>query len=207
MGPGWWMGEPGFVFQPWVDLYLGVCVCARACAVHQASLWSREGFGLLQGSLAKQLDPAASSLHIYLCRVHICARATYLAWALDCRAAAMADDIPALQTFKPGDLAQAFFDLPGLAERGAGGRIVVAPGKLTRGDLHHNYDVVLTAIKFLGSKPSVDGLTGWNMTDEVFEFFSLARPRGKPSVNRAMSACTMQLMYSLIMHVICRVGN
>ena len=73
------------------------------------------------------------------------------------------DDIPAVQRLKAGDLVKALFDLPGLSERGAGGRIVVATGVLTRPDLEFNYDVVLTTIQHLGSKASVDGLMGWNM--------------------------------------------
>ena len=96
--------------------------------------------------------------------------------------------------FRPEDLGQAWFDLPGLDERGAGGRLVIAPARVTRSDLDFNYEVVLAAIQHLGAKPSVDGLTGWNMTDEVVAFFGLSRPRGKAPVNRNMHAIRLDAL-------------
>ena len=74
-------------------------------------------------------------------------------------------------------LAKTWFDLPGLADRGAGGRLVIAPATLTRQDLEHNWDVVGHAMLHMGARPCVDKLQ-----EEVEAFFELSRPKGKKPV-------------------------
>ena len=70
-----------------------------------------------------------------------------------------------------------WFKLGGLAERGAGGRLVIAPAALTRSDLDFNWDVVGTAILHMGTRSGVD-----QFQPHVEQFFSLARPRGAKPV-------------------------
>ena len=74
-------------------------------------------------------------------------------------------------------LGKAWFDLPGLAGRGAGARLVLATNVVARVDLETNYDVIAQCITCLGYRPAVDSIA-----DEVMRFFNLARPRGKPAV-------------------------
>ena len=77
-----------------------------------------------------------------------------------------------------GCLGQAWFKIPGMDERGAGGRLVIAPSTLCRPDLEYNYEIVALAIKHFGSRPSV-----YPLRDEVQNFFYLSRPRGKRPVS------------------------
>ncbi|CAE7867367.1 unnamed protein product, partial [Symbiodinium sp. KB8] len=70
-----------------------------------------------------------------------------------------------------------WFQLEGLAERGATGRLVIAPGVLTRPDLDFNWDVVATAMQHMGARPGVDKLQ-----DEVDLFFQRSRQKGKKPV-------------------------
>ena len=72
-----------------------------------------------------------------------------------------------------------WFHLEGLAERGATGRLVIAPGVLTRPDLDFNWDVVATAMQHMGARPGVDKLQ-----DEVDLFFQRSRQKGKKPVSR-----------------------
>ena len=74
-------------------------------------------------------------------------------------------------------LAQAWFDLDGMPERGAGGRLIVAPSKLVRRDLDFNWDVVGTAMKKVGARAGVDQLQ-----EDVELFFEKSRPKGKKPV-------------------------
>ena len=76
-----------------------------------------------------------------------------------------------------------WFQLEGLSERGAGGRLVIAPGALTRADLDFNWDVVATAMEYLGARPGVD-----NLQDEVDHFFQRCRQKGKKPVSRDMAS-------------------
>ena len=43
-------------------------------------------------------------------------------------------------------LSQEWFEIEGMDERGAGGRLVIAPAALTRADLAFNYEIVGAAI-------------------------------------------------------------
>ena len=76
-----------------------------------------------------------------------------------------------------------WFQLEGLSERGAGGRLVIAPGALTRADLDFNWDVVATAMEYLGARPGVD-----NLQDEVDHFFQRCSQKGKKPVSRDMAS-------------------
>ncbi|CAE7798347.1 RBM12B [Symbiodinium sp. CCMP2592] len=76
-----------------------------------------------------------------------------------------------------------WFKLEGVSERGAGGRLVVAPGVLTRPDLDFNWNIVAAAMGYLGARPSVDTLE-----DEVDHFFQRCRQRGKKPVCRNMAS-------------------
>ena len=80
------------------------------------------------------------------------------------------------------NLGQIWFDLPEMATRGAGGRIIVAGNALTRADVDFNWDIIAYAIKVLGVRPSVDALE-----EHVAQFFVLSRPKGKPKVASALS--------------------
>ena len=83
-------------------------------------------------------------------------------------------------------LASAWRDLPGLQDRGAAGRIVIAGNSLTRADLDMNWDVVTEAMKHLGSRPTV-----YAMRDAVSEFFRKTRAKGKPPVTSTLLAAYM----------------
>ena len=72
-----------------------------------------------------------------------------------------------------------WFELEGLSERGAGGRLVVAPGVLTRADLDFNWNIVAVAMQHMGARPGVDQLQ-----DEVDLFFQRCRQKGKKPVSR-----------------------
>ena len=74
-------------------------------------------------------------------------------------------------------LAYHWFQLEGLPERGAGGRLIVAPNKLTRSDLDFNYDVIGTAMQKLGARAGVD-----RIQEDVELFFEKSRPKGKKPV-------------------------
>ncbi|CAE7803492.1 unnamed protein product [Symbiodinium sp. CCMP2592] len=65
-----------------------------------------------------------------------------------------------------------------LAERGSAGRLVIAPGRLTRPDLDFNWDVVALAMGALGARPSVDRLE-----EEVAFFFEKCRMKGRKPVS------------------------
>ena len=71
-----------------------------------------------------------------------------------------------------------WFKLEGLAERGAGGRLIIAPGVLTRADLDFNWDVVAVAMEYMGARPGVDQLQ-----PEVDLFFQRSRQKGKKPVD------------------------
>ena len=96
---------------------------------------------------------------------------------------------------KSTTLAGAWFRLHGLQERGASGRLVLAPAALTRGDLAHNFDVVGTAILHLGTRSSVDCLQ-----PHVEQFFSFARPRGAKAVTSDMA----KTLSGARIHYVCR---
>ena len=80
------------------------------------------------------------------------------------------DKVEVLET-----LAKTWTTLPGIEERGASGRIVLAGNHLTRADLDANWNIVATAIEAAGSRPSV-----YALEDAVVHFFYLTRPKGKP---------------------------
>ena len=87
-------------------------------------------------------------------------------------------------------LGKLWFDTGDLSERGAGGRLVIAPGKLTRADLAYNYDIIGLAIQHLGTRVGIDQLQ-----EHVDLFFNLSRPRGKKPVTSALlKTCTMPCM-------------
>ena len=67
-----------------------------------------------------------------------------------------------------------WFKLEGLAERGAGGRLIIAPGVLTRADLDFNWDVVAVAMEYMGARPGVDQLQ-----PEVDLFFQRSPAEGQ----------------------------
>ncbi|CAE6938996.1 unnamed protein product [Symbiodinium sp. CCMP2456] len=81
------------------------------------------------------------------------------------------------KTQAPETLAKTWKKLPGIEERGASGRIILAGSHLTRPDLDANWDIVAAAIEGLGSRPSVDVLD-----EAVQHFFYETRPRGKAPV-------------------------
>ena len=72
-----------------------------------------------------------------------------------------------------------WFQLEGLSERGAGGRLIVGPGVLTRADLDFNWDVIAKGMEYLGARPGVD-----NLQEEVELFFQRSRQKGKKPVTR-----------------------
>ncbi|CAE7709991.1 unnamed protein product [Symbiodinium sp. CCMP2592] len=76
-------------------------------------------------------------------------------------------------------LSYVWFKLEGLSERGAGGRLVVAPATLTRQDLDFNWDIIARAMEYMGARPGVDQLQ-----DEVDLFFQRSRQKGKKPVTR-----------------------
>ncbi|CAE7578512.1 unnamed protein product [Symbiodinium sp. CCMP2456] len=72
-----------------------------------------------------------------------------------------------------------WFQLEGLAERGASGRLIIAPGVLTRPDLDFNWDVIAKAMEYLGARPGVDQLQ-----DDVELFFQRCKMKGRKPVTR-----------------------
>ena len=76
-------------------------------------------------------------------------------------------------------LAAQWFQLEGLRERGASGRLIIGPVVLTRADLDFNYDVIAHAILWVGCRPGIEPLT-----DTVGEFLHMSRPRGRPPASR-----------------------
>ena len=79
-------------------------------------------------------------------------------------------------------LAKDWFELPGLCERGAAGRLIVAPSVLTRGDLDFNWDVVGAAMLKVGTRVGVD-----HLVDDIQRFFVLSRPKGKKPIDRYLA--------------------
>ena len=75
-------------------------------------------------------------------------------------------------------LAHDWFMQDHLAERGAAGRLIVAPGHLTRADLDFNWDVVALAMGAYGARVGVDQLK-----EEVAIFFDKTRMKGKKPVS------------------------
>ena len=71
-------------------------------------------------------------------------------------------------------LAYHWFQLEGLPERAASGRLIIAPGKLTRADLDFNWDVIGTAMVKLGARGGVD-----RIQEDIELFFEKSRPKGK----------------------------
>ena len=80
-------------------------------------------------------------------------------------------------------LAEIWFNMPGMCERGAAGRLIIGPTDLKREDLDFNHDIVGQAILWLGVRPSIEV-----MTDAVADFFHMTRPRGKPAASRYLDA-------------------
>ena len=78
-------------------------------------------------------------------------------------------------------LAETWFKLPGLAERGASGRLIVGPVTVTRPDLDFNYDVVCEAMVWVGCRPGIEPLT-----DSVEDFFHMSRCRGCKPASRPL---------------------
>ena len=75
-------------------------------------------------------------------------------------------------------LANDWFKLEHVAERGAAGRLVVAPGHLTRADLDFNWEIVALAMGAYGARPGVDQLE-----EEVALFFDKTRMKGRKPVS------------------------
>ncbi|CAE7471570.1 unnamed protein product [Symbiodinium sp. KB8] len=67
-------------------------------------------------------------------------------------------------------LAKTWTKLPGVEERGASGRIIVAGNHLTRPDLDANWNIVAAATEALGSRPTV-----YAIGEAVEHFFYLTR--------------------------------
>ena len=80
-------------------------------------------------------------------------------------------------------LAEVWGQLPGLAQRGASGRLIIGPVNLQRADLDFNWKVVGHAILWVGVRPSVEPLT-----DSVEDFFHLTRVRGCKPASRHLAA-------------------
>ncbi|CAE7429305.1 unnamed protein product [Symbiodinium microadriaticum] len=80
-------------------------------------------------------------------------------------------------------LAKTWTKLPGVEERGASGRIIVAGNHLTRPDLDANWNIVAAATEALGSRPTV-----YAIGEAVEHFFYLTRPSGKPAVGGRSSS-------------------
>eukprot|EP00439_Symbiodinium_sp_Y106_P041290 s5246_g5.t1 len=78
-------------------------------------------------------------------------------------------------------LAEVWAELPGIAARGATGRLIIGPVNLQRPDLDFNWNIVGHAILWVGVRPSVDPLA-----DSVGDFFHLTRLKGaKPVLEEA----------------------
>ena len=84
---------------------------------------------------------------------------------------------------KPATLAETWFHMPGMCDRGACGRLIVGPTSLRREDLDFNYDVIGQTILWVGVRPCIEPLT-----DAVEDFFHMTRPRGKPPASRHLDA-------------------
>ncbi|OLP92876.1 hypothetical protein AK812_SmicGene25258, partial [Symbiodinium microadriaticum] len=73
-------------------------------------------------------------------------------------------------------LAEVWAGLPGLAQRGASGRLVIGPTNLQRADLDFNWNIVGHAILWVGVRPSVEPLA-----DVVADFFhAIAKKPHRP---------------------------
>ena len=94
---------------------------------------------------------------------------------------------PRLAFFGMATLAETWAKLPGLAERGASGRLVIGPVSLQRADLSYNWNVVGHAIVWNGTRPGVEPLT-----DVVEDFYHMTRMRGKPPASRSLFAHCIQ---------------
>ena len=93
-------------------------------------------------------------------------------------------------------LAETWFNLPGLAERGASGRLIVGPVNLTRADLVFNWDVVAHAIVWAGCRPGIEPLT-----DSAEDFFQMSRCRGKAPTTRSL-ATQLRVLYFKLLNII-----
>ena len=78
-------------------------------------------------------------------------------------------------------LAETWFKLPGLDERGAGGRLVIGPVRLGRQDLDFNYLIIAHSILWVGCRPGVESIT-----DSVEDFFQMSRCRGRAPPSRVL---------------------
>ena len=83
-------------------------------------------------------------------------------------------------------LAETWAQLPGIAQRGASGRLIVGPVNLTRADLDFNWNIVGHAILWVGVRPSVDPLA-----DCVADFFHKTRVKGAKPPSRLLAARMM----------------
>ena len=83
-------------------------------------------------------------------------------------------------------LAEVWAELPGIAARGATGRLIIGPVNLQRPDLDFNWNIVGHAILWVGVRPSVDPLA-----DSVGDFFHLTRLKGAKPVSRHLAASNM----------------
>ena len=80
-------------------------------------------------------------------------------------------------------LAEVWAGLPGLAQRGASGRLVIGPTNLQRADLDFNWNIVGHAILWVGVRPSVEPLA-----DVVADFFHATRVKGCKPASRHLAA-------------------
>ena len=86
-------------------------------------------------------------------------------------------------------LAEAWYKMEGMPERGASGRLVVGPTHLSRVDLDFNYDVIGVAIQWIGRRPSIEALA-----DSVADFLHMSRCRARPpATRRLVKSSSMQL--------------
>ena len=79
-------------------------------------------------------------------------------------------------------LAETWAQLPGIAQRGASGRLIVGPVNLQRADLDFNWNIVGHAILWVGVRPSVEPLA-----DSVGDFFQLTRVKGAKPPSRLLA--------------------
>ena len=80
-------------------------------------------------------------------------------------------------------LAETWAKLPGVADRGASGRLIIGPINLQRADLAFNWNIVGHAIVWAGTRPGIEPLT-----DLVEDFFHMTRMRGRPPASRSFVA-------------------
>ena len=95
----------------------------------------------------------------------------------------VADDYAVHLVVTMTSLAEVWASLPGLAERGASGRLVIGPVNLQRADLDFNWNITGHAILWVGVRPSVDPLA-----DCVADFFHKTRVRGAKPASRHLAA-------------------